>query len=1161
MNTLLSDLFLKILESSLNGALALLLVGILRLLAGNWIAARYRSFLWFPALLAFLVPVDFLPQNPLALPAQPVVSENVESVRSHWQAETYPVATPIREEGGVTEPIQMSSAAMVKEKEAKKVSWILYLAFAWTAGSLFLAVKWWFDSLGFWQRVFSGQKEVRESTRKKWSLILEEQKLHRHPRLICSNEVEVPVLAGFWHPHVILPADYEKQYTDETLAHVFRHEMAHYRRWDLLFLAFERLVLLLHWFNPLLWLSHRFIRADRELGADASALDSMEAEEAGAYGKALLDVATESGEQDRYAPAVGIFESKKQIAERLRRIASHRRTGWIAAAGTVLLLSLLCFFIFGRSQQADLKPYASLKEDQALLQASINGDLPVVRHYLKAKPDLNRAVDWTGPRTALAGAASENQVKVMKLLLQSGADPNFKPEEKAMTAVGYAIQLGQKEAVELLLKHGAVAEEDKLAAARGDTAYFQKIFAKGASEIPFKQIHTWTGIAVTNNQLELYHLMLETAKKHPGLYSWDYPHEGDLSIAIIRGYKKILQETLDTYPNGLERFKNGPVRIAEVARQTPGMKEWLEERGFKVPPYPFGEQLIDAAGRNDIPKMNKLLDAGADPNYSGEEGWSPVARAANSNRIEAVKLLLSRGGNPNSVKSPGWNYSALTLCDNPKLAEILYKAGADVNGKLYKRDVHIISYPITFGDTAMVEWFISKGVDLKTVKTDEPTLLFEAGNADIARILIQHGIDPKVRDKMGRTALHQIAAYKEKPAPILEVLLENGADPNAADQNGYTPLMAAKDGESVEVLLKYGANPNAKTKNGVGVLESTGYGANVTRLKVLVQHGFKLDSQTAGTLLTLAARSKQADIVAFLLENGADPNAKVPIKGYPGSFYQAMPLAALGADIDTLKLLLDHGGNPETGMSTALGNFKSKVVKLFWERGARNIPESTYRLSQGASLEELKPVLEKEGRQASSENLDKICSHPFVYACTMNRTDVVEFLWAEYKTDKAVIENGLAQAAREGRWQVVEILLGKGVTPNPSMLWMASNNANPYSGDPQKPEDFAKTVELLIKSGALNGASADDRANIMLWAVFTRQPGSNEQVVRQLLAAGLNGNEKGKNTKGKTVLEMVKESCAKGYCSEPTKKIVELLEASVANPKASKEAETVPAQK
>lgn len=52
----------------------------------------------------------------------------------------------------------------------------------------------------------------------------------------------------------------------------------------------QLLALCAHWFNPLVWLGFRFLRADRELAADEWALRHLEERRSIAYGRTLLKV-------------------------------------------------------------------------------------------------------------------------------------------------------------------------------------------------------------------------------------------------------------------------------------------------------------------------------------------------------------------------------------------------------------------------------------------------------------------------------------------------------------------------------------------------------------------------------------------------------------------------------------------------------------------------------------------------------------------------------------------------------------------------------------------------------------------------------------------------------------------------------------------------------
>lgn len=102
------------------------------------------------------------------------------------------------------------------------------------------------------------------------------------------------------------------------------------------------------------------------------------------------------------------------------------------------------------------------------------------------------------------------------------------------------------------------------------------------------------------------------------------------------------------------------------------------------------------------------------------------------------------------------------------------------------------------------------------------TLLHECikdGAIDYAKVLIEHGADPKI----GLDRLWELTAYEAKHATplhsavqgggsdLVKLLLGAGADHTAVDGNGSTPLCVAATNDNVAVansLLEGGANPN-----------------------------------------------------------------------------------------------------------------------------------------------------------------------------------------------------------------------------------------------------------------------------------------------------------------------------------------------------------------
>lgn len=111
----------------------------------------------------------------------------------------------------------------------------------------------------------------------------------------------------------------------------------------------------------------------------------------------------------------------------------------------------------------------------------------------------------------------------------------------------------------------------------------------------------------------------------------------------------------------------------------------------------------------------------------------------------------------------------------------------------------------------------------------------------VCRLLLKHGADVNVRDRLEQTPLY--TAAESNAIGIMGILIENGADVNARDFIGRTPLhVASRYGKlhAVQVLIDKGADVNA------------------------------LDLRQQAPLHR-AAESFDQRIVALLLEHGADP--------------------------------------------------------------------------------------------------------------------------------------------------------------------------------------------------------------------------------------------------------------------------------------------------
>ena len=87
---------------------------------------------------------------------------------------------------------------------------------------------------------------------------------------------------------------------------------------------------------------------------------------------------------------------------------------------------------------------------------------------------------------------------------------------------------------------------------------------------------------------------------------------------------------------------------------------------------------------------------------------------------------------------------------------------------------------------------------------------------DVVKLLLEHDVDPNVKDNDGRTLV--LRAAKRGNVDIVKLLLEHGANPNIQENKyGYTPLHYAVKNYRVgvaRVLLDYGADPTIRDNEG-----------------------------------------------------------------------------------------------------------------------------------------------------------------------------------------------------------------------------------------------------------------------------------------------------------------------------------------------------------
>ena len=247
----------------------------------------------------------------------------------------------------------------------------------------------------------------------------------------------------------------------------------------------------------------------------------------------------------------------------------------------------------------------------------------------------------------------------------------------------------------------------------------------------------------------------------------------------------------------------------------------------------------------------------------------------------------------------------------------------------------------------VAELLIAHGADVNVRNKVRWTPLHQAVSKNayqVVEMLVAHGADVNVRNNIGRMPLHQ--ALDEKHFQIAELLIEHGADVNARDNGGSAPLLHAITLEKfqiAELLIKHGADVNARDNDGDSPLHQALDEKHFQLAELLIEHGADVNwrAKFGITPLHLAALHNAVRVAELLIVLGADVNAQdddfdeEPPHGdgnsplhFAASVRIAELLIANGADVD------GRAKSGFTPLTSAAGSNAVQIAELLIAHGA-----------------------------------------------------------------------------------------------------------------------------------------------------------------------------------------------------------------------------------
>ncbi|PQQ47932.1 M56 family metallopeptidase [Bacillus thuringiensis] len=175
--------------------------------------------------------------------------------------------------------------------------------------------------------------------------IFEECKLSMSVRqeipLLVSGKVSSPTVFGFIRPKLLLSTVHLKILEEQQLRYIFHHELAHIKRRDVGVNWLMHGLLILNWFNPILWYAYSCMREDQELACDALALTCIDAEEQIAYGHTIISLLEHYSGYYQVPSVANFSKNKRMLKRRILMIKKFQKKSYRwSALGAVAVIAV-----------------------------------------------------------------------------------------------------------------------------------------------------------------------------------------------------------------------------------------------------------------------------------------------------------------------------------------------------------------------------------------------------------------------------------------------------------------------------------------------------------------------------------------------------------------------------------------------------------------------------------------------------------------------------------------------------------------------------------------------------------------------------------------------------------------------------------------------------
>lgn len=362
INVYLPHFFDWLIETSLMASILVGFILCIKVLFRNKLTPRWQYMLWIVLMIRLLLPwspdssysiyslLSYSSSVSEVIPKNMPATENIVNIESDRKVELE--SNP--------KMVTKTSEPEVEVSSEKQTTFSLYklALYVWLAGVIILAAITFLTN----RRLYSYIKKQPDITDEQVITVFDRckqsMKVKKAVSLRLAGKIASPTVFSFFRPKVLLSKKHMKVLNEQQLQYVFYHELAHIKRKDVAVNWIMYSLILLNWFNPILWYAYFCMREDQELACDAYALTFIDKEEQIAYGHTIITLLEHYSYQ---VPSLAnLSRNKRTLKRRIVMIKKFQKKSYrLSLLGIIAIVAIASLSLFnarateGKEKQED----------------------------------------------------------------------------------------------------------------------------------------------------------------------------------------------------------------------------------------------------------------------------------------------------------------------------------------------------------------------------------------------------------------------------------------------------------------------------------------------------------------------------------------------------------------------------------------------------------------------------------------------------------------------------------------------------------------------------------------------------------------------------------------------------------------------------------------